>query len=41
MKIYSDESLPDLKMRNLKFGGSRGKILFFKAKGSILITLNI
>ena len=41
MKIYSDESLLEIKSENLKFGGSRGKMIFFQAKGSIVITLNI
>ena len=41
MKIYPDDSLPDLKRGNLKFGESRGKMVFFQAKGSIAITLNI
>ena len=35
MKIYPNESLPDLKMVNLMFGGSRAKMVFFKSKGSI------
>ena len=30
MKIYSDKSLPDLKMGNIKFGGSRSKMVFFQ-----------
>ena len=29
MKIYLDQSLLDLKRGNLKFGGSRGKIIFY------------
>ena len=41
MKIYPDESLPDLKRGNLMFGGSSGKMVFFKAKGSIILILNI
>ena len=41
MKIYSKESLPDLKRGNHRFGGSRGKMVFFQDKGSIVITLNI
>ena len=41
MKIYSDESLPDLKRGNLKFEGSRGKMVFLQAMVSIVITLNI
>ena len=41
MKIYSDESLLDLKRGNLKYGGIRGKMVFFQAKGSIVITLNM
>ena len=40
-KIYSKESLPDLKRGNLRFRGSRRKIVFFQAKGNIVITLNI
>ena len=28
MKIYPDESLPDLTRENLKFGWSRGKMVF-------------
>ena len=35
MKIYSDESLPELKRGNLKFEGSRGEMVFFQAKGSM------
>ena len=41
MKIYFKESLPDLKRGNLKFEWSRGKIIFFQAKGSIVIILNM
>ena len=41
MKIYPNESLSDLKRGNLMFGGSRGKIFFFQAKVSIVITLNM
>ena len=41
MKIYLDESLPNLKRGNLKFGGSRGKMVFFQDKGSTVIILNI
>ena len=41
MKIYSDESLPDLKRGNHKFEGSRGKMVFFLDKGSIVITIII
>ena len=41
MKIYLNESLSDLKRENLKFGGCRGKIIFFQDKGSIVITLNM
>ena len=41
MKIYSDESLPSFNRGHLKFGGSRGKMVFFQAKGSIVITLNM
>ena len=40
MKIYSKESLPELKRENLRFEGSRGKMVFLLAKGSIVITLN-
>ena len=29
MKIYPNESLSNLKYGNLKFGGSRGKMIFF------------
>ena len=39
MKIYAYESLPDIKRGNLMFGGSRDKMVFFQAKGSIVITL--
>ena len=39
--IYLKESLPDLKRENHRFGGFRGKMVFFQDKGSILITLNI
>ena len=39
MKIYPDESLPELKRGNLKFGGSMGKMVFFQAKGSTVIKL--
>ena len=41
MRIDSDKSLPDLKRGNMKFGGSRGKMVFFQDKGSIVITLNM
>ena len=41
MKIYLDESLPNLKRGNLKFGGSRGKMVLYKDNDSILITLNM
>ena len=41
MKIYWNESLPDLKRGNLKFGRSRGKMVFLHDKGSITITLNM
>ena len=41
MKIYLDESLPDLKRGNLMFGGSRGKMEFFPGKACITIILNI
>ena len=40
-KIYSKESLLDLKRGNLRFGVSRGKMVFFKDKGNTIITLNI
>ena len=41
MMIYPDDSLPNLKRGNLKFGGSRGIMVFFEAKGGIVITPNI
>ena len=41
IKIYLKGSLSDLKRENLRFGGSRGKMVFFHAKGSIVIILNI
>ena len=41
MKIYPAEFLQDLKRGNLKFGGSRGKLIFFLAKVSTVITLNM
>ena len=41
MKIYSKESLPDLKTGNIRFEGSRGKMFFFLAKDSTVITLNM
>ena len=41
MKIYPDEYLLDLKRENLKFRGSMGKMVFFQANGSIVITLII
>ena len=41
MKIYPDESLPDIKRRNLKFEGSSRKMVFFQDKGSIVITINM
>ena len=41
MKIYSDKSLSDLKRENLKFGGSRSKMVFFQDKGSIVIIINV
>uniref|UniRef100_UPI0033948A0C hypothetical protein n=1 Tax=Acinetobacter baumannii TaxID=470 RepID=UPI0033948A0C len=41
IKIYSKESLPDLKRGKLRFVGSRGEMVFFQAKGSIIINLNI
>jgi len=41
MKIYSNEYLPDIKRGNFKFGGSRGKMVFFQDKGSIIITINM
>ena len=41
MKIYSNESLVNLKRGNLKFGGSGSEMVFFQDKGSIVITLNM
>ena len=35
-KIYFKESLPDWKRENLRCGGSRSKMVFFQAQGSIL-----
>ena len=41
MKIYSKKSLLDIKRGNLRFGGSRGKMVFLQAKVSIVVTINI
>ena len=35
-KIYLKESLPDLKRKNLRLGGFRGKIVFFQGMGIYL-----
>ena len=40
-KIYSKESFTDLKRRNLRFEGSRGKIVLFMYNGCIIINLNM
>ena len=40
-KIYSNESLPDIKRGNLRFGGSRGNNVFLQAKITIVLILNI
>ena len=39
--IYLNESLPDIKKENFRFGGSRSEMIFFQDKGSIVITLHI
>ena len=31
-KIYSNESLSDLKRENLRFGGSKGQMVFFRLR---------
>ena len=41
MSIYLDEYLLDIKRGNLMFGGSIGKMVFFLARGSIVIILNM
>ena len=41
MKIYADECLLDIRRGNIRFGGSRDKMVILQGKGSILITINM